>query len=80
LGKFSFFDDIIGPWTLTVKSNLIFLFKKNLGKIRIFRALDWASSVCGSKIMAEKTQINYLPSDPLTTACATLPQYNSPAG
>jgi len=52
-----FLVDVIGPWAPTQRGNLLFLSLKKLGEIHIFRALDWLSSIYGSKVMAQTQQI-----------------------
>ena len=50
-----FWPTFIDPWALTPRSNFCSIFWKNSTKLRIFRALDWLSSVCGFRNYGLKT-------------------------
>jgi len=60
-------DKIIRPWAPTPRTN--FLTRNFIGNkvvVRVFRRVDWLSSISGSTVMAKKGQeIREIPRNPL---------------
>jgi len=53
-GFMGFLDDVTEVWEKSSSSNFFVFDAKKLGTIRIFRALNWVSTVSGWQIMAKK--------------------------